>query len=70
VDRRSYLVPEGKGKVNQKGLDFYKRMLEELHKNNIMPNATLYHWDLPDALEKQGGWLNRDIAKWFGDYGA
>lgn len=64
----SRIFPEGKGAVNQKGVDFYKRMVEDLHKYNIMPNATLYHWDLPYALEEQGGWLNRDVAGWFGDY--
>ena len=55
----SRIFPEGYGKINQKGLDFYSRMLEELHKNDIMPNATIYHWDLPHALEEAGGWTNR-----------
>ena len=64
----SRILPEGYGKVNQKGLDFYKRMLEELHKNDIVPNATLYHWDLPQALEEKGGWLNREIVEWYGEY--
>lgn len=64
----SRIFPDGLGKVNQKGVDFYKRMIDDLHKNNIIPNATLYHWDLPYALEELGGWLNRDIVGWFGDY--
>ena len=46
-----------KGAINQKGLDFYKRLVEELLKNDIVPNATLYHWDLPYELERLGGWL-------------
>ena len=64
----SRIFPDGKGRINQKGVDVYKRMVDDMRKNNILPNATLYHWDLPDALEKQGGWLNRDSAKWFGEY--
>ena len=64
----SRVLPEGKGRVNQKGLDFYKRLVDELNKNNIVPNATLYHWDLPYELERVGGFLNRDIAEWFGEY--
>mgnify|MGYP001780158938 CR=1 FL=1 len=64
----SRIFPEGKGSVNQKGLDFYKRMVDEMLKNGLMPNATLYHWDLPYELEKEGGWLNRDIVNWFGEY--
>lgn len=64
----SRILPEGKGKINQKGLDYYKRLLEELHRQEIMPNATLYHWDLPYELEREGGWLNRDIVDWYGEY--
>lgn len=64
----SRIFPEGVGKVNQKGVDFYKRMIDEMLKRNIVPNATLYHWDLPYELECKGGWLNRDCAKWFGEY--
>lgn len=62
------IVPEGKGKPNQKGLDFYKRLIDELLKQGLAPAATLYHWDLPQVLEDQGGWLNRDTAKYFRDY--
>ena len=64
----SRVLPEGRGRVNQKGLDFYKRLVEELNKNGIIPNVTLYHWDLPYELECCGGFLNRDIAEWFGEY--
>lgn len=43
-------------------------MLEELDRNGIIPNATLYHWDLPWELERRGGWLNRDCVEWYGEY--
>src|SRR5690606_37061393 len=62
------VLPEGKGRVNQKGLDFYRRLVEALQENGIEPFATLYHWDLPAALDERGGWLDRDIAGWFADY--
>lgn len=64
----SRILPEGRGQINDKGLDFYKRLVDELLKNDIVPNLTLYHWDLPYELENQGGWLNRDTSKWFGEY--
>lgn len=64
----SRIFPEGKGSVNQKGLDFYKRMVDGMYRHGLMPNATLYHWDLPYELEKEGGWLNRDIVNWYGEY--
>lgn len=64
----SRVMPEGKGAVNQKGLDFYKRLTDEMLKNQIIPNATLYHWDLPYELERMGGWLNRDVVDWYGEY--
>lgn len=64
----SRIFPEGVGKVNEKGLDFYKRVVDEIHKNDIKPNATIYHWDLPQVLEEKGGWLNRDIVDWYGEY--
>jgi len=54
--------------LNQKGLDFYDRLIDELLKNNIEPWLTLYHWDLPFELERKGGWRNRDIMYWISDY--
>jgi beta-glucosidase len=62
------VLPEGTGQVNQKGLDFYRRLLDSLAEAGIAPLVTLFHWDLPAALEDRGGWLNRDIASWFADY--
>lgn len=64
------VLPEGKGRVNPKGLDFYSRLVDGLLEAGIEPMATLYHWDLPAALDDRGGWLNPDIADWFGDYAA
>jgi beta-glucosidase len=64
----SRILPEGTGRVNERGLDFYRRLVDELRKNGIRPMATLYHWDLPAALDDRGGWLNRDIADWFAEY--
>ena len=64
------IFPEGTGAVNRKGIDFYLRLVDEVLKRGIKPNATLFHWDLPEALDDRGGWLNPDIAKWFGDYAA
>lgn len=64
----SRILPDGTGRINGKGLDFYDRMIDELLKNEITPNATLYHWDLPQGIEDRGGWLNRDCADWFADY--
>ena len=65
----SRVLPEGIGRVNQRGLDFYSRLVDELLANNIQPLLTLYHWDLPAALDDRGGWLNRDCADWFAEYG-
>jgi beta-glucosidase len=62
------VLPEGTGRVNEKGLDFYRRLVDALLANGIRPAVTLYHWDLPAALDDRGGWLNRDIAGWFADY--
>jgi beta-glucosidase len=63
------VLPEGTGRVNEAGLGFYERLVDELLANDIEPLLTLYHWDLPAALDDRGGWLNRDIAGWFADYG-
>ncbi|MBF8193351.1 beta-glucosidase [Nonomuraea sp. K274] len=62
------VFPEGTGKANQAGLDFYDRLLDELLAAGITPYATLYHWDLPQALEDAGGWPSRDTAHRFADY--
>ncbi len=64
------VLPEGTGRVNPQGLDFYSRLVDELLENGIVPNATLFHWDLPAALDDRGGWLNRDSAHWFAEYAA
>lgn len=64
----SRVLPEGTGRVNQAGLDFYRRLVEALREAGIRPFATLYHWDLPAALDDRGGWCNRDAADWFADY--
>jgi beta-glucosidase len=62
------VLPTGKGAVNAAGLDFYERLTDRLLQKGIEPWACLYHWDLPQALQAQGGWTNRDIAGWFTDY--
>ncbi|WP_338089855.1 GH1 family beta-glucosidase [Nonomuraea basaltis] len=62
------VFPDGAGKVNPAGLDFYDRLLDELLHAGITPYATLYHWDLPQALEDAGGWPARDTAHHFADY--
>lgn len=62
------ILPEGRGRVNQKGLDFYRRIVDRLLERGIVPNITLYHWDLPSSLDDRGGWLNPDIEEWFADY--
>jgi beta-glucosidase len=62
------ILPEGTGRVNQKGLDFYARLVDMLLEHGIDPSATLYHWDLPAALEDRGGWAHSDAPQWFADY--
>ncbi len=62
------VLPQGVGQVNAKGLDFYQRVVDECLRLGIEPWITLYHWDLPQALEEQGGWTNRDMVGWFSDY--
>jgi beta-glucosidase len=64
------LFPEGTGAINQAGLDFYDRLIDGMLERGLKPFATLYHWDLPSALQDKGGWMNRDIGGWFGDYAA
>ncbi|MED5621989.1 GH1 family beta-glucosidase [Ideonella sp. BN130291] len=62
------VLPQGRGAVNPGGLAFYERLVDTLLANGIQPMATLYHWDLPAALDDRGGWLNPDVADWFADY--
>jgi beta-glucosidase len=62
------VLPNGTGRVNQKGLAFYDRLVDTLLAHGIRPAVTLYHWDLPAALDDRGGWLNRDITEWFAEY--
>lgn len=64
----SRVLPEGRGRVNPKGLDFYSRLVDRLLERGIAPNVTLYHWDLPAALDDAGGWLSPDAPRWFADY--
>jgi len=62
------VLPEGVGQVNEKGLDFYQQLVDELLARGIEPYVTLYHWDLPSALQRLGGWAARDTAYRFRDY--
>lgn len=62
--------PDGRGALNRTGLSFYRRLLDGLAHRGIEPMVTLYHWDLPQALEDEGGWLNRDTATRFASYAA
>jgi beta-glucosidase len=62
------ILPEGRGAVNERGLAFYERLVDTLLENGIEPMATLFHWDLPAALDDRGGWLNPEVADWFADY--
>jgi beta-glucosidase len=62
------VLPQGVGAINAAGLDFYDRLVEQLLSANIIPMATLYHWDLPQALQEAGGWANRESVDWFAGY--
>jgi beta-glucosidase len=62
------IIPGGRGAVNKVGLDFYDRLVDELLKADIIPFTTIFHWDLPQPLQDQGGWINRDITGAFSDY--
>ena len=62
------ILPQGRGAINDAGLDFYERLVDALLEAKITPFATLYHWDLPQALQDRGGWTNRDTAHAFVDY--
>jgi beta-glucosidase len=64
------LFPAGRGKLNRRGLDFYQGLVDALLAAAVAPVVTLYHWDLPQALEDHGGWTNHDTASWFAEYAA
>ena len=64
----SRVLPEGTGRVNEAGLAFYERLVDGLLGRGIQPVLTLYHWDLPQALQDRGGWTNEAAAEWFADY--
>ncbi|KFF04202.1 GH1 family beta-glucosidase [Flavobacterium reichenbachii] len=64
----SRIMPSGTGSVNQAGIDYYNKIIDCLLESNIEPWVTLYHWDLPHALEVKGGWTNRECVTWFSDY--
>ena len=62
------VLPEGIGKPNEQGLEFYDRLIDGLLAEGITPYVTLFHWDYPYALYCRGGWLNRDCVDWFAAY--
>lgn len=62
------VLPEGTGKVNEKGIAFYSNLIDELLRAGIEPYITLHHWELPYELYKKGGWMNEQSAQWFGEY--
>lgn len=64
------LLPEGTGRPNPRGIEFYDRLIDRLLEAGIEPNVTLYHWDLPQALEDRGGWPSPAVADWFEEYAA
>ena len=64
----SRLIPDGTGEVNEKAVDMYRDMIIKMKENGITPYLTLYHWELPQALQDRGGWLNEEIVEWFGYY--
>ena len=64
------VLPEGIGRVNEAGIAFYDRLVDLLLEHEVRPFVTLYHWDLPQALQDRGGWLAADMPKWFAEYAA
>ncbi len=62
------VLPQGQGKANEAGLAFYDRLVDALLEAGIKPFVTLYHWDLPAALQERGGWGNRSVVEWFACY--
>ena len=63
------IQPDGSGPANEKGLDFYRRLVDGLRQRSIEPMLTLYHWDLPQALQERGGWTSRETSERFAEYG-
>jgi beta-glucosidase len=64
----SRILPDGRGRPNPRGLEFYDRLIDQLLERKIKPFVTLFHWDLPAVLDERGGWLHGDMANWFADY--
>jgi beta-glucosidase len=64
------VLPGGTEAVNEAGIAFYDRLVDELLEHDILPLVTLYHWDLPQALQERGGWASPDISEWFAEYAA
>lgn len=62
------IMPQGTGSVNEKAIALYRDMILEMKKNGITPYLTMYHWELPQALQDRGGWLNEEMIQWFGEY--
>ena len=62
------IIPGGTGEVNRNGLDFYHKVIDKCLSAGIEPWITIYHWDMPQVLEAQGGWANRKIIDWFSEY--
>ena len=62
------ILPNGTGEVSEEGVQFYRDLITCMKENGITPYLTLYHWDLPQALEDKGGWVNPEIVDWFGNY--
>jgi len=62
------VMPEGRGHVNQEGLDYYDRLVDAMLARGLKPFQTLYHWEMPSALADLGGWTNPDVADWFADF--
>jgi beta-glucosidase len=62
------IQPTGTGAPNRKGIDYYSRLVDTMLANGMRPFCTIYHWDLPQALEERGGWPNRDLANYYADY--
>lgn len=64
----SRIIPDGIGTVNQAGIDYYNNVIDHCLQLGVEPWITLYHWDLPQALERKGGWTNREVINWFNEY--